>query len=302
MDRLQQLGVFRRVVETGNITRAARDLNISQPSVSRLVGELEQHLGVPLLNRSSHGLTPTEAGQAFYGDAVRILDCLDEAEASARGSLRALAGPLRIASSNAFFNRVVLPWVPDFLAEHPDISFEARLDERRLDLVEEGLDLGIRVGPLAEQALIARRLGRVDFALYAAPAYLAREGMPDTPEELARHQACVTLIGPHPTERTLEGPDGRTVPVVLQGRFRSSNIDATRVAVTAGLGIGLLPPWGVADCVDAGELVPVLPGWRSEPRDVHAIWPATRAMPRRVRAFVDFLVQRAAADPRLQAR
>jgi DNA-binding transcriptional LysR family regulator len=302
MDRLQQLSVFRRVVETGNITRAARDLAMSQPSVSRIIGELEGRLGVPLLLRSPRGLTATEAGQLFHGEAVRILDQLDEAEATVRGAQASLAGPVRIACVGAFFNQVVLPWLRDFLLAHPGIQLDARLDPRPVDLVGEGIDLAIRFGPIREQSLIVRKLGRIDFALFASPAYLERTGMPATPEALAEHEFCRLIIGRATNLLTLDGPDGRSVTIETHGHFCADSVDSTHVAARAGLGIALLAPWGVTDEVAAGLLVPVLPGWRAEPRDVHAAWPGSRSLPRRVRAVLDILVEKAAAEPGLRAR
>jgi len=302
MDKLQQLQVFRRVVETGNITRAARDLAMSQPSVSRIVGELEQRLGVPLLLRSPRGLSATEAGAAFHLDAVRILDELEEAEAAARGLQGAPTGLVRISCVAAFYNAVVMPWLAPFLATHPGLSVEARLQSKAVDLVEEGIDLGIRIGPIRQQSLIARRLGRVDFALFAAPAYLARAGMPETPDDLARHEFCI-LRGPRPGDQLLlEGPDGAMASVTMHGRLASDAIETTQIAAEAGLGMALLAPWGVVGQVATGRLVPVLPGWRAEPREVHAVWPGGRALSRRVRAVLDLLVERAAAEPRLRAR
>ncbi|HYZ34861.1 MAG TPA: LysR family transcriptional regulator [Crenalkalicoccus sp.] len=303
MDRLQQLSVFRRVVETGNVTRAARDLAMSQPNVSRILGELEERLGVPLLNRSPRGLTVTEAGQAFYSDALRILDQLDEAEARARGSTGALAGHIRLACASSFFTLVVLPWVRDFLMEHPQVSIEALLGDRSTDLVEQGADLAIRVGPLRQQSLVARRIGRVDLALFASASYLQRAGAPQQPEELTGHDFCTTLVGGrHPDSLTLEGPDGRIITTQVHSRFCATGNEATRLAVLSGIGIGLLAPWSVAEQVARGAAAPVLEGWRAEPRDVHIVWPAARTMPRRLRAFVDFIAQRAAAQQKLRAR
>ncbi|MDO9712157.1 LysR family transcriptional regulator [Paracraurococcus lichenis] len=302
MDRLQQLQVFRRVVETGNITRAARDLAMSQPSVSRIIGELEQRLGVPLLLRSPRGLSATEAGSAFHQEAVRILDALEEAESNARGLQGAPTGLVRIACVASFYNAVVLPWLAPFLQSHPGLSVEARLGPRSVDLIEEGMDLGIRFGPIRQQSLIARRLGRVDFALFAAPTYLARAGMPEEPEGLAQHEFCV-LRGVRPSDvLVLEGPDGAATSVAMHGRFATDDIGAVQVAAEAGLGLALLAPWSVMGQVATGRLVPVLPGWRAEPREVHAVWPGGRALPRRVRAVLDLLVEKAAAEPRLRAR
>ena len=302
MDKLQQLSVFRRVVETGNITRAARDLAMSQPSVSRIIGELEGRLGVPLLLRSPRGLTATEAGQAFHAEAVSILDRLEEAEASLRGAQASLAGPVRIACVAAFFNAVVLPWLTDFLHANPAVSLDVRLDHKQVDLIGEGIDLAIRFGPIREQSLIVRKLGRIDFALFASPDYLRRRGMPETPEELAQHEFCRLTAGRMNSLLTLDGPEGRSASIETHGGFSADSVDTTHLAARAGLGIALLAPWGVAEEVEAGRLVPVLPGWRAEPRDVHAAWPSTHNLPRRVRAVLDILVGKATAEPRLRAR
>ncbi|SDB64619.1 LysR family transcriptional regulator [Belnapia rosea] len=302
MDKLQQLSVFRRVVETGNITRAARDLAMSQPSVSRIIGELEQRLGVPLLLRSPRGLAATEAGQLFHAEAVRILDRLEEAEANVRGAQASLAGPVRIACVASFFNQAVLPWLQDFLLANPEVVLEGRLDPKPIDLVGEGIDLAIRFGPIREQSLIARKLGRIDFALFASPSYLARAGLPTTPEELAEHDFCRLNVSSLTNLLTLDGPDGRTVSVEVHGRFSADSVDTINAAARAGLGIALLAPWSVTEEVASGRLVPVLPGWRAEPRDVHAAWPGNHSLPRRVRAILDILIEKTSAEPRLKAR
>lgn len=303
MDRLQQLSVFRRVAETGNITRAARDLNLSQPSVSRLIGELEQRLGVPLLLRSPRGLSTTEAGTVFHAEAIRILDALEEAEANARGANAALTGTIRITCIPAFFDGVVMPWLQDFLCANPGLQIEGHLSPIAVDLVEEGMDIAIRFGLIRHQSLIARKLGRIDFALFAAPAYLARAGLPETPEALAEHEFCGLLLQGRPIdEARLDGPDGRQVTVPVRSRFRADNVTSVEHAALAGYGLAFMAPWSATQHVAAGTLVPVLPGWRSQPRDIHVAWPATRAMPRRVRAVIDMLVEKAVQDHRLKAR
>jgi LysR family transcriptional regulator, regulator for bpeEF and oprC len=300
LDRLQQLSVFRRVVETGNITRAARDLAMSQPNVSRIVAELEQRLGVPLLLRSPRGLVATEAGQAFYADAVRVLDALEEAESSVRGAQAALEGPLRVACSAPLFNRLIMPWLPAFLEQHPGLAFEARLDTRINDLVEEGIDLAIRAGTIQDQSLIARRLGHMQVALFASRAYLQRAGMPATPEALQEHPFVLISLAQPPTVLRLEGPDGAVAEVPLcPVRLRATEIEKVRLATAAGVGIGVLPVWSATECLEHGRLEPVLPGWRAEAKAVHAVWPATRALPRRVRVFLDLLVERSRAHPGL---
>lgn len=302
MDRLQQIQVFRRVVETGNITRAARDLAMSQPNVSRIVAELEQRLGVPLLLRSPRGLATTEAGQAFYADALRVLDTLEEAEANVRGSQAAAEGPLRIACAATLFNHLVMPWLPGFLAENPRVEVEARLDARISDLVEEGIDLAIRTGAIADQTLMARRLGRIEVGLFASPDYLRRHGVPETPEALSDHPVCTPLVARQPGGLRLEGPGGAVAEVPLSPRFRGTDVETVRLAAASGIGIGVLPVWLTGACTASGILVPVLPEWRSEPRDVNAVWPGTRTLPRRVRLFLDCLVEYTARSPGLRAR
>jgi DNA-binding transcriptional LysR family regulator len=298
LDRLQQLAVFRRVVETGNITRAARDLAMSQPNVSRIVAELEQRLAVPLLHRSPRGLAATEAGQAFYADAVRVLDALEEAEAAVRAGQAALEGPLRVACSAPLFHRLIMPWLPAFLEEHPGLSFEARLEARMSELVEEGIDLAVRTGPVGDQSLIARRLGQIRVGLFAAPEYLRRAGAPEHPAELGAHPLLMLSLARPLTMLRLAGPTGEVAEVPIGPvRLRASEIDTVRMAAGSGLGIGLLPQWSTADCIGAGRLAPVLEGWRGEAREVNAVWPGTRALPRRVRVFLDRLVERSRTHP-----
>jgi len=301
MDRLQQIEVFRRVVETGNITRAARDLSMSQPNVSRIVAELEQRLGVALLLRSPRGLATTEAGQAFYGDAARVLDALEEAEASARGSQAALAGPLRITCAASLFNSIVLPWMPEFLTKHPGVSIEARLDARIADLVEEGIDLAIRVGEVTDQSLMARRIGRIEMALFASPDYLARSGVPTTPETLFEHPLCAPSVRATATVLRLESNEGVVAELAVVPRFRATDVETLRQATELGCGIGLLPISTVALAGTAGPLRRVLPDWQAAPRDIHALWPSTRALPRRVRVFLDQLVRHCTTTPSLRA-
>lgn len=302
MDRLQQLSVFRRVVETGNITRAARDLTLSQPSVSRIVAELEQRLGVALLHRSPRGLAPTEAGAAFHLEAIRILDAVEEAEANVRGSQAAAEGLLRVAAAAGLFNRLVMPWLPAFLERHPRIIFEARLESRIADLVDEGVDLAIRVGALTDQTLIARRIGALQIGLYASPGYIAAHGIPDTPQDVARHALCVPLIGRQPALLRMLGPAGEIVDVETEIRLRSSDLDTVRLATEAGCGIGVMALLGAKDAEAAGRLVRVLPDWQGEAREIHAVWPGTRALPRRVRLFLDALVTATAGDTCLESR
>ena len=305
MDRLQQLSVFRRVVETGNITRAARDLAMSQPSVSRIIGELEQRLGVPLLLRSPRGLTATEAGQAFHAEAVqhprqagggreptpaaprrrcvappdrlrrRLLQCRGAALAA-----RLPAGPIRGCGSRSGWTRADRPGRGGDRPRHP-----------------------LRPDPPAVADRAQARPDRFR-ALRLARLPGAGPARRPCPRSLAQHEFCRLTSGPVPRAALpLDGPGGRTVPVETHGRLqrRQRRHHPSRRAGRAGhRAAGALG--GDGGGRRRQRLVPVLPGWRAEPRDVHAVWPGGHILPRRVRAVLDLLVAQAALEPRLKAR
>ncbi|MFT8244355.1 LysR family transcriptional regulator [Roseomonas sp. BN140053] len=300
MDRVAQMTVFRRVVEAGGLTRAAQSLGMGQPNVSRLLSELEARLGVPLLHRSPRGLRPTEAGQHFYEEAGKALTAIEEAEDSVRREEATLRGTLRVAASPSFFRRTVVPWLPEFLREHPGLNLDLLLGDGEVDLLAAGVDMALRAGPVRQESLIARHLGRFALNLYASPVYLAERGTPGTPEGLAGHDMCLHRITGHAIR--LEDAAGRQVEVPVSGRVRADDVAVLVTAAEAGLGLVQLPPWRAFVRLERETLVPVLPDWHSEPRDIYAVWPATRALPRRVRVFVDMLAARFASDPRLSLR
>lgn len=292
--------MFRRVVEAGSLTRAARSLGMGQPNVTRLLNALEQRLGTVLLHRSTRGLHPTEAGQTFYEEAGKALAVLEEAEEAVRGAQAGLRGTLRVAATPVFFRGSLMQWLPEFLLRHPALAIDLVPGERVLDdMVAEGVDVALRFGPVQQETLVARLLGRFAVELYASPAYLERRGMPDGPMALSEHLFCLgrpDREGP----LVLEDARGERVTVARHGRVRSDDTEVLEAAAQAGLGLVLLPPWRAAPHVEAGRLRAVLPGWRSELRPVYAVWPATQPLSRRARVFVDMLVERFAADPRMR--
>ncbi|UFN47206.1 LysR family transcriptional regulator [Roseomonas sp. OT10] len=298
MDRVQEMAVFRRVVEAGSLTRAAHSLGMGQPNVSRLINALEARLGVALLHRSTRGLQATEAGQTFYEEAGRALAALEEAEESVRGAQAEVRGTLRVAAPPLFFRGQVMHWLPGFLRDHPALSLELLPGEHALDMVAEGVDVALRVGPVQDGSLVARLLGRFAVGLYASPAYLGRHGTPEAPEDLAGHLFCLRR-SVNEASLTLEDGAGRRVTVPRHGRIRADDTEVLEAAAVAGFGLVLLAPWRVETQVQAGLLHQVLPGWRSELQPIHALWPAAGRLPRRARLFVDMLVRRFAADPRL---
>jgi len=298
-DVLPLFQAFVRVVEAGSFSAVAREMNTTQPTISRQVAALERHLGCQLLRRSTRRLTLTEEGRAFHIQARRALDAVAEAEAAVgRGPGRA-GGTLRLAAAEVMGRLHILPRLPRFLAAHPEIGLDLVLSDSFTDLVAEGIDLAVRVGVLAEAGLIARRIGLTRRVVVAAPAYLARRGTPRTPEELRAHD-CVLYAGlATGAAWPLEGPAG-PVSVPVGGRLRVSSTEAVRAAVLQGLGIGMVPAWHFTDGeLATGRLVRVLQDWEPRPQPIHLVHAAGRFLAPRVRAMSDFLAAEFAADPNL---
>lgn len=296
MDRLTAMRVVARVVETGNMTEAARQLGIGQPFVSRIVADEEHRLGVPLLHRGPP-LRPTEAGLAWARDCAEILARIEEAEAALNASWTQLRGTLRIAAPAAFAQWVLAALVPHFLADNPGLSVELVAERPHFDLDGSTADLAIVVGALPDtMALAARGLGEIATGLFAAPAYLAARGAPATPADLAAHATCLPATMPTPGRADDARLDllreGEAVTVALRPRLAAPNPSALATAAEEGLGIALLPrPLGRL-WAEQGRLAAVLPEWSGPVRPIHAVWPAGRAAPRKVRLFVDFLLER----------
>ncbi|MGC2856822.1 LysR family transcriptional regulator [Novispirillum sp. DQ9] len=297
MDRLSGMAVFVRVVEEGGFSAAARALGLSKSAVSKQVSALEERLGARLLNRTTRRLALTDAGTAFHERAVRILADAEEAEAAVSQLSTAPRGVLRINAPVTFGIQHLGPLLPEFMAAYPELVVEVTLNDRFVDLVEEGFDVAVRIGRLADSSLIARRLAPVRRLVVASPAYVAAHGAPETPEDL-RHHACLhytyLLRG---DVWSLTGTDGRTVDVRVAGRLRANNGDVLRSALLAGLGIAYTPSFIVGRDVAEGRLVRLLPGWEDISAAVYAVHPHARLVPPKVRAFVDYLAQRFAGHP-----
>lgn len=297
MDRFSQLKAFVDVVEAGSFSRAADRLGIGKSLVSRRVSELEKHLGTQLLQRTTRSLSLTSHGKAFFEQAIRILGDLDEAEQAVMDDAGALRGRLRVAAPLSFGLHHLGSAINAFLSDHPGIELDLDLNDRQVDLVEEGFDMAIRIGELPDSTLIARRLGAAHFATCASPSYLEKHGRPDHPDELAGH------VGLHYTNTTtaeawrFDGLD-RDPPTAIPGiRLRVNNGDALAAAAVAGLGIVNLPTFIVADALRRGELVAILRDYRRPPIGIHALYPPGRLTPRRLRVFSDYLQGRFGETP-----
>jgi DNA-binding transcriptional LysR family regulator len=286
VDRLHAMQVFLRVVETGSFSAAARDLRMGQPSVSKTVAALETRLGVRLLNRSSRQLQATEAGQAFYERAKRALAEADEADTAARGLGAGLVGRLRVCAPVTFGRLHVAPKLGQFLEAHPKLRLELVMDDRRIDLLEENIDVALRLGVLADSSLTARKLATEARLIVASPAYLARRGTPQTPSELVAHEAVVYSLQAADEWRLKRG--STEISVKVPSRIAFTAAEGFRAGILAGLGLAIAPRWMMSPELEAGELVPLLSDWSLPPIDLWAIYPAGRMPTAKARTFVDW--------------
>lgn len=297
MDRFQSLIAFAKVVEAGSFARAADRLGVSVSAVSRQVAELEAHLGVRLLNRTTRRLSLTESGKAFYERCVQLLADLEEAEGAVTAASAVPRGTLRLTASISFGVRYLAPAIAEFAQQHPQLHFDIELSDRPVDLVDEGLDLAIRIGDIGSQALIARRIGVAQMICCAAPSYLAHHAAPRTPADLRDH-ACLTYeYASGGNVWRFTDAAGRVHEIEVTGGAHANNGAMLAALAVAGEGVNLEPDFIVANDVRAGRLVPLLPGYAPGSIDINAAYPSRRHLSAKVRTFIDFLVQRFARNP-----
>jgi DNA-binding transcriptional LysR family regulator len=286
MDRFQTMATFVRVVDTGSFSAAARQGNVGQPAVSKAVAQLEERLGVRLVTRTTRGLSPTEAGQRFYERARRALEEADEAETAARGAGRGLTGRLRVSAATTFARLHVVPCLPAFMAEHPELELELIMDDRVVDMVEEGVDIALRMGALPDSTATARKLATGRRVLVATPAYLARAGTPASPAEIAGHQA-VAYTRYESTTWTFRHTAGAEASVTVGGRLRVTAAEGLRAAVLADMGLAVASEWMFSRELASGAVVRVLAEWALPPIDLWALFPSGRLASAKARAFAD---------------
>ena len=286
-DRLRELTAFVRAGETGSFSRVARELGVSQPSISRMVASLEVRLGVKLFLRTTRAVAPTDAGRVFLERARQILSDLDDAENATRGA-DSLRGTLRVALSGAFGIREVIPRLPRFAEQHPKLGIELLMSDRTEDLIAEGADMALRLGPLADSGFGARLLGKAPRLAVASPAYLARRGAPQTPAALPRHNC---ILGPGLSGRTgwRFTRSGRATSVIVKGPIKVASADGVVACAKAGLGIALASRWMCRAELEAGELVAILSDYQLDWVEVHAVYPGGRRPSLKVRTFSDYL-------------
>jgi DNA-binding transcriptional LysR family regulator len=288
MARLREMEIFARVVETGSFSAAARDLKTGQPAISKTIAGLENRLSVRLLVRSTRQLSPTEAGIAFYERALRAITEANEAEAAARGAAAGFEGRLRICAPVTFARLHVIPKLGAFLNAHPKLQLEFVMDDRAIDLVAENIDVALRLGALADSALVARKLMRGDRLVVASRAYLARKGVPTTPTDLLKHDAIIYDQGSNGEEWRFRRGTSET-PVRLQKRLTLSAVEGVRAAVLAGQGFTISSRWMFAPELESGEVMSFLGEWTLPPIDLWVIYPSGRLASAKARAFVKWV-------------
>jgi len=295
--QLDSMALFARVVEAGGFSAAARELGLSKASVSKRIARLEDRLGVRLLNRTTRRLSLSEAGEAFYAGCRRMVSEAEAAEQTVTHLAAAPRGTLRVNAPMSFGQLHLAPALATFLERYPELAVDLVLDDREVNLVQDGFDVGVRIKPLRDSSLIARRLAPSHALLCAAPAYLRAHGAPARPEDLTRHACLLYSYQSEPGVWLLTGPDGER-RVRVSGRLRANNGEALLEAAVAGFGLALLPSFIVGEAVRTGRLHPVLNGWRAgDPVSIHAIYPAGRNLSPKVRVFVDFLAERFGPEP-----
>ena len=292
MDRFAAINAFARVVEAGSFARAADRLGVSVSSVSRHVTELEAHLRARLLNRTTRSLSLTEAGRAFHERSVQLLADLEEAEESAGAGAAVPRGTLRLTCGVSFGTHYLAPAIAEFAARHPDVRFDVELSDRTVDLVDEGFDVAVRIGPVGGQNLVARRVGSTQLVCCAAPDYLARHGEPRTTADLAQHQCLVYEYAPQRDVWPFVDAGGRASGVRVGGPLHANNGAFLAGLALAGRGITYEPDFIVGPDVRAGRLVPILRAFAPPASAIHVVYPSRRHLSAKVRAFADFVIER----------
>lgn len=288
MDRLSAIEIFIRAVDTGSFSATARHFNIGQPAVSKAISQLEDWLGVKLLLRTTRAQTPTEAGASFYQRAKRAMEETEEAVLAARGTASGLTGKLRVSAAVCFARLHIVPRLPEFLEQHPDLDLELVLDDRNIDLVEEGIDLALRMGNLADSNMTARKIAQARRLVLATPAYFERYGVPQTPADLLAHKALIYTRGDS-GENWVFRKDTTDVSVRLQGRVKITATEGLRAAVFADMGLAVVSEWAFTPELKSGAVVTALDDWELPGLNLSAVYPTGRLASTKARQFTAFV-------------
>ncbi|HJV27298.1 MAG TPA: LysR family transcriptional regulator [Aromatoleum sp.] len=295
MDRLQAMDVFVRVAEAGSFTAVADRLNVARSAITRQIAALEAHLGTKLLARSTRRLSLTASGSAYLEKCREILSMVEAAEGDLVGEKRAPRGPIRASVPMSFGIRHLMPLVSDFITTYPEVTVDLEFSDRRVNLIEEGMDFAVRISPRIDPSLVIRRLGVSSLAVVASPAYLDRHGRPSHPDDLLSHHCLTYTLAPVPGWNFRVNGEPYSVPV--KGRLRMNNGDALVDGAIRGLGIVCEPTFNTAQAVQVGLLEQVLAEYTAMQLQIYAVFPGTRYVPHRVRTLVDYLAERIGPVP-----
>ncbi|MET3463994.1 LysR family transcriptional regulator [Variovorax atrisoli] len=289
MDRLLAMEMFVRVVETGSFSKAAREFNTTQPTVTKQIAATEERLKVRLLNRNTRGVSLTEPGALYYEKCKTIVREAEEADSIVQLRQNQAQGLLRVGTSVAFGRRVVVPLALEYMRRHPQVQLDLSFEDRYVDLIAQGIDVAIRMGKLADSSLGARYLGANPWVMVASPAYLKKHGTPKRAQDLSAHVALIysSVVGDEFWR--MHTPRGEPVTVPVSGRFRSNNLSAVLAAARDGLGIALMPCYVASDSLAAGKVREVLGDHALPEQEIHAVFPSPKLVPGKVSGFVAFL-------------
>lgn len=289
MDKVNAIQVFIRVVETSSFSRAAAELGITQPTATKAVAATENRLGVRLLHRSTRGVTLTEVGNLYYEKCKAIERAIDEAENQATQVQRGEGGLLRISTSVAFGRRVLVPITLQYMRINPAVRIDISFDDRYVDLVEQGVDLAVRMGQMSDSSLGARHLGLNPWVMVGTEDYLQEHGEPRSAADLADH-ACIIYSSVQGDDRwRLTPPEGSSSSVAVKGPFRSNNLSAVLAATSAGMGLCILPWYVARESIAAGIVRPVMTDHGLPAQEMHAVFPSPKLVPKKTTAFIDHL-------------
>ena len=289
MDRVTAVALFARIVESGSFSKAAAAFGITQPTATKAVAAMEARLGARLLHRTTRGVSPTEVGTLYYERCKAIAAEIEAADNLATLMQRGVGGTLRVSTSVAFGRRVLVPLAMQYMREHPGLTLDLSFDDRYVNMVEQGIDLAVRMGRLADSTLGARYLGRNPWVMVGAPAYLKAQGTPRQPKDLAQH-ACLIYSTVQGDDRwMLAGPDGKEQVVAVRGPLRSNNLSALLAGAREGLGITILPWYVARESVSDGSVKPILERYTLPTQEIHAVFPSPKLVPGKVNSFIEHL-------------
>lgn len=296
MDRFTALRVFRTVVDCGSFAAAARNQGLSNAAVSKNIGELEAHLGTRLLNRTTRSMSLTEAGTIYYERVGRVLDDLEEADTALGPMQQVPKGLLRVSAPMTLTLMCLSTAIPKFLSRYPELYVDLQMDDRRVNIIEEGFDLAVRGSDtLEDSSLIARKLMALPHVVCGAPAYFERAGIPNSPDDLKGHSCIQYTLSGHASEWEFRQSD-RSIRVPIDGRYKVTSSLAVRDALRAGFGLSLIPWLYVREDIEQGHMCTVLNDWSTVEASVYAVYPSRQYVAAKLRAFLDFLVDELGSD------